>query len=426
MTYFSYLNQQLYVENFSLQQLAAEFGTPCYVYSKAALENSWQQYSKSLAKHGSKHKLFYAVKANSNLAILNVLTQLGAGFDAVSGGEIERILAAGGKADKIVFSGVGKSLAEISMAIDLEIYSINVESTAELIRINAIAQQKNKVVNIAIRVNPDISANSHPYISTGSKQNKFGIAYTEALGICQQAYSLENINLKGLTCHIGSQITSMQPFLSAVDQLLALIAQLTTSGIEIQYLDIGGGLGVRYKDESPPLPEEYIDAIMSKISDKALEIHFEPGRSIVANAGILLTKVEYIKNSVSNNFCIVDAAMNDLIRPALYQSFHDIVAVNLTEALQSKEYAIVGPVCESGDFFAKSRSLAVKEGDLLAIKSAGAYGFSMSSNYNTRPRCAEVLVDNTKAYLIRERETVTQLMQNERLPNAARYIPSRL
>lgn len=405
--------------NFHAQKIAREFGTPCYVYSKQALLQNWQEFYTPFKNSGVPFKIHYAVKANSNLAILNILAKLGAGFDVVSGGEIERVLAAGGKATDIVFAGVGKSTAEIERAIALGIYSIHVESTAELQRIDELATQQNKKIGIAIRVNPDVSANTHDYIATGTKDNKFGIDYTKAVDIYQQASKLANIQIKGIACHIGSQITSLEPFLRAIDQLLVIIKQLQQLGIQLEYVDVGGGLGVRYADEQPPTPQAYVDAILSKLQQHNLAIHIEPGRSLVASTGILLTKVEYIKNTPSTNFAIVDAAMNDLIRPALYQSYHDIQQVSAHPQLPAQDYAVVGPICESGDFFAlqPKRKLSITSGDLLAILDCGAYGFSMSSNYNSRPRCAEVLVDGNDIYLIRKRETIKELFANEHIVN---------
>jgi diaminopimelate decarboxylase len=413
MTNISYRGDDLYVEDVALTEIAAKFGTPCYVYSKSQIQNNLQAYMQPLKNSGRSFALNYSVKANSNLAILNLLAKLGANFDVVSGGEIDRVLAAGGKGQNIIFSGVGKSSAEISHAIDVGVYSIHVESIAELERIQDIAKQKNKPATIALRVNPDVHAHSHPYISTGSKDNKFGIAYQQAIATYKQAAKMSHIIIKGIACHVGSQLTSLDPILEATDQLLAIIEKLNDAGIHIEYIDIGGGLGICYKDEQPPTPEEYVNAIVAKIKSTNLELHIEPGRSIVANAGLLLTKVEYLKQTDSNNFAIVDAAMNDLIRPALYSSYHAIIPVHKNTQAQPQEYSIVGPVCESGDFFAHKRSISVTTGELLAIKDAGAYGYSMSSNYNSRPRCAEILIDGQKMHLINKRETMAQLMQNE-------------
>jgi diaminopimelate decarboxylase len=418
MDQFNYRNHILFVEDLPLSQLAAEYETPCYIYSKKAIEQNWLQYTQSFANTSRQHRIFYAVKANSSLAILNILSKLGAGFDAVSGGEIDRVLAAGGKADDIVFSGVGKSSAEIAKAIDLGIHSLNIESTAELQRAQEIAKAKNKSINIAIRVNPGVSANSHPYISTGSKENKFGIEYDQALQIFSLAATLPNLKIKGITCHIGSQITSMQPFEEAIEQVLNMIDLLTKQNIKLEFVNLGGGLGVCYKNETPPTPAVYVKTILDKLQNCPLELHLEPGRSIIADAGVLLTKVEYLKTTGANNFAIIDAAMNDLLRPALYESYHQILPVQESSTAAITKYNIVGPVCESGDFLGKERLLNIAAGDLLTIKTCGAYGFSMSSNYNTRPRCAEVMVDGAKAYLIRRRETVQQLFANEMVINA--------
>ncbi len=416
MTYFNYRDQILHVESVALSKLAAEFSTPCYVYSRHAISQNWARYAEAFAASQHPYKIFYAIKANSNIAILNLLAKLGAGFDAVSGGEIDRVLAAGGAPQNIVFSGVGKNSAEISKAIDLGIHSINIESHAELLRVQAIAQQKNKQVEIALRINPDIDANSHPYISTGSKENKFGIDYQQAVKIFTLAANMANIKITGISCHIGSQITSLAPFMQAIDQLLAIIQELAAQNIKLRFINIGGGLGVTYQDETPPSAEQYVQAIVAKLKNLDLEIHIEPGRSIIADTGVLLTKVEYIKTTGENKFAIVDAAMNDLMRPCLYNSYHEIVPV-IQPAItaNTEKYTIVGPICESSDFLAKDRYLALQAGDLLAIKNTGAYGFSMSSNYNTRPRCAEILVDQQQAYVIRQRETIEQLLQNEQL-----------
>lgn len=408
MSNFTYHNSQLYAENVSLNAIAEQFSTPCYVYSKKTIEQNWHEYASKI-KH-----VFYAVKANSNLSILAILAKLGSGFDTVSGGEIQRVLLAGGKPNKIVFSGVGKTAAELTMAIDLEIHSINIESIAELLRIQEIASQRKKIVNIALRINPDVTANTHPYISTGSKHNKFGIDFSNAVEIFTLASNLENIKIQGISCHIGSQITSLEPFLQAIDQLLIIIDQLAKENIYIKIINIGGGLGITYKDETPPTATEYLDAILNKLSSRDLEIHLEPGRSIIANAGILLTKVEYVKTTGDNHFAIVDAGMNDLIRPALYDSYHNIIPVKQNPVdIKTTNYSIVGPVCESSDFLAKNRQLNLKSGDLLAVETCGAYGFSMSSNYNTRPKCAEILVDNDKATIICRRETIEQVLSNE-------------
>ncbi len=413
--HFQYQQQQLCVEDVPLQLIAQQYGTPCYVYSKRAITNNWQAFADAFATSGHKHQIFYAIKANSSLAILKLLNSMGAGFDAVSGGEIERVLVAGGNPQKIVFSGVGKSNVEIKRAIDLGIYSIHVESIAELERIQEIAQQCNKRANIALRINPDVAIDSHAYISTGSKSSKFGIDYVNAVEIYCKAQQMPNINIRGISCHIGSQIDSLKPFLSAIDQLLAIIEQLTAKNIQLEYIDVGGGLGIPYQNETMPSTAEYIAAITDKLQNSKLAIHIEPGRAIVANAGILLTKVEYLKTTGDNNFVIVDAAMNDLIRPALYHSYHEIIPVRETTISTDKIYNVVGPVCETGDFLGEKRALEVKSGDLLAVMTAGAYGFCMSSNYNTRPHCAEVLVNGSQINLINQRQTLEQLWQNEKL-----------
>lgn len=415
MSDFQYHNQELYIEDIALSEIAKQFGTPCYVYSKNTINTNWKAFYTPLQNSTKPFKMYYAVKSNSNLTILSLLASLDAGFDVVSVGEIERVLAAGGCAENIVFSGVGKTATEIKRAIDLNISSIHIESEQELQRVNDIAKNSNKIVNIAVRINPDVSSGSHPYINTGSKNNKFGVDFDKAITVYQQAASLKNIVIKGIACHIGSQLTSLEPFLSAIDQLLILIESLQKIGINLQYIDIGGGLGICYNNETPPSPQEYISAIVNKLQHTDLEIHIEPGRSIVATAGILLTKIEYLKSTANNNFAIVDAAMNDLLRPALYQSFHKVVPTQLYNSAQEKNYSIVGPVCESGDFLATNRSLSLTAGDLLAIKDCGAYGFSMSSNYNTRPRCPEILVDKDVITLIRKRETIEQLLENEML-----------
>jgi len=413
MSSFHYNNQELYIEQVALSEIAKQFQTPCYVYSQHAISNNWHAFHEALLHSHKEFKIYYAVKANSNLAILRLLASLGAGFDVVSGGEMERVLAAGGDASKIVFSGVGKTSAEIERAIDLNISSIHVESEQELLRIHTIAKDANKSVNIAIRVNPGIASGSHPYISTGSKNNKFGIDFDNALAVYQQAAGLSHIVIKGIACHIGSQLTSLEPFLGAIDQLLLLIESLKEININLEYIDVGGGLGICYKDEMPPSPQEYVNAVVDKIKHTNLELHIEPGRSIVANAGAILTKVEYIKTTGNNHFAVVDAAMNDLMRPSLYQSFHSIIPVQDHNNAAEQNYAIVGPICESGDFLGTNRKLRLNAGDLLAIKDCGAYGSSMSSNYNTRPRCPEILVNGTNITLIRKRETVEQLLENE-------------
>lgn len=415
MSFVEYKAQELYVENIPYKQIATEFGTPCYVYSKQAILHNWHGFYDALKQSNKPFKINYAVKANSNLSILRLLANQGSGFDVVSSGEIDRVLAAGGNAKDIFFSGVGKSSAEINYALDLDIYSIHIESEEELFRINELAQKKDKIANIAFRINPNVTANTHPYIATGANDNKFGIEYAKALAIYLEAKTLPNVKIKGIASHIGSQITEIEPFVSAIEQLHTVIQQLTVNGIQLEYIDIGGGLGIRYNDEEPPSKQEYVNAILKALANLDLEIHIEPGRAIVADAGTLLTRVEYLKSNDHNNFAIVDCGMNDLIRPALYDSYHGVQPVHLSSLAAERNYAIVGPICESGDFIAMhpKRKLKITAGDLLVVKDCGAYGFSMSSNYNTRPRCAEVLIDGDKIELIRKRETIEQLLENE-------------
>lgn len=416
MDYFDYRDACLYAENVDLSSIAETYGTPCYVYSRATLERHWQVFDNSLKNY--RHLVCYAVKANSNLAILNILARLGSGFDIVSGGELERVLRAGGKADKIVFSGIGKTKAEISRALDVGIRCFNVESEAELYRINDIAANKGKSAPISFRVNPDVDAHTHPYISTGLKENKFGIAIDNAIDIFTKAASLNNVQIRGIDCHIGSQLTETEPFVDALKRVLILIEKLSTIGIELQHIDLGGGLGVVYDDETPPKPNEYVEALTQILGDEfPYEILIEPGRAIAANAGILLTQVEYLKNTPDKNFAIVDAGMNDLIRPALYGAWQQIVPVKPRQDEAVQNYDIVGPICETGDFLGKNRELALKEGDLLAIRGSGAYGFVMSSNYNSRPRIPEIMVDKDRVILIRRRETIDDLLAFENIFN---------
>jgi diaminopimelate decarboxylase len=416
MDYFDYRDACLYAENVDLSSIAETYGTPCYVYSRATLERHWQVFDNSLKNY--RHLVCYAVKANSNLAILNILARLGSGFDIVSGGELERVLRAGGKAEKIVFSGIGKTKAEISRALDVGIRCFNVESEAELYRINDIAANKGKSAPISFRVNPDVDAHTHPYISTGLKENKFGIAIDDAIDIFTKAASLDNVQIRGIDCHIGSQLTEVEPFVDALKRVLILIEKLKLAGIELQHIDLGGGLGVVYDDETPPQPNEYVEALTQILGDEfPYEILIEPGRAIAANAGILLTQVEYLKNTPDKNFAIVDAGMNDLIRPALYSAWQQIVPVKPRQNEPVQNYDIVGPICETGDFLGKNRDLALKEGDLLAIRSSGAYGFVMSSNYNSRPRIPEIMVDKDRVILIRRRETIDDLLAFENIIN---------
>ena len=412
MDFFQYKNNQLMAENLPVKQLAEQFGTPLYVYSRATLERHWHAFNNAFGEHP--HLVCFAVKSNPNIAILNVMAKLGSGFDIVSQGELERVLAAGGDAAKVVFSGVAKSRQEIARALEVNIRCFNVESEAELLRINQIAGEMGKISPISLRVNPDVDAHTHPYISTGLKENKFGVSVEQAREVYKLAATLPNIKIVGMDCHIGSQLTELQPFLDAVDRLIVLIEQLKQDGIRLKHLDLGGGLGVTYTDETPPHPTEYAKALWEKLSAfSELEIIVEPGRAITANAGILVTKVEYLKSNESRNFAIVDAGMNDMIRPALYQAYMNILEIDRTLVREEKIYDVVGPICETSDFLGKQRKLAIAEGDYLAQRSAGAYGASMSSNYNSRPRTAEVMVDGDKAYLIRRREALNELWQLE-------------
>ena len=414
MDFFQYKNNQLMAENLPVKQLAEQFGTPLYVYSRATLERHWHAFNNAFGEHP--HLVCFAVKSNPNIAILNVMAKLGSGFDIVSQGELERVLAAGGDAGKVVFSGVAKSRQEIARALEVNIRCFNVESEAELLRINQIAGEMGKIALISLRVNPDVDAHTHPYISTGLKENKFGVSVEQAREVYKVAATLPNIKIVGMDCHIGSQLTELQPFLDAVDRLIVLMEQLKQDGIHLKHLDLGGGLGVTYTDETPPHPTEYAKALWEKLSAfNELEIIVEPGRAITANAGILVTKVEYLKSNESRNFAIVDAGMNDMIRPALYQAYMNILEIDRTLAREEKIYDVVGPICETSDFLGKQRKLAIAEGDYLAQRSAGAYGASMSSNYNSRPRTAEVMVDGDKAYLIRRREALNELWQLESL-----------
>ena len=414
MDFFQYKNNQLMAENLPVKQLAEQFGTPLYVYSRATLERHWHAFDNAFGEHP--HLVCFAVKSNPNIAILNVMAKLGSGFDIVSQGELERVLAAGGDAAKVVFSGVAKSRQEIARALEVNIRCFNVESEAELLRINQVAGEMGKIAPISLRVNPDVDAHTHPYISTGLKENKFGVSVEQAREVYKLAATLSNIKIVGMDCHIGSQLTELQPFLDAVDRLIVLMEQLKQDGIHLKHLDLGGGLGVTYTDETPPHPTEYAKALWEKLSAfSELEIIVEPGRAITANAGILVTKVEYLKSNESRNFAIVDAGMNDMIRPALYQAYMNILEIDRTLAREEKIYDVVGPICETSDFLGKQRKLAIAEGDYLAQRSAGAYGASMSSNYNSRPRTAEVMVDGDKAYLIRRREALNELWQLESL-----------
>ena len=408
MDFFQYKNEQLYVEDLPVKQLAEEFGTPLYIYSRATLERHWHAFDSALGKHP--HLICYAVKANSNIGILNVMAKLGSGFDIVSQGELERVLEAGGEASKVVFSGVAKSRAEIMRALEVGIRCFNVESVAELHHINQIAGEMGKVAPISLRVNPDVDAHTHPYISTGLKENKFGVSVDEAREVYKLAATLLHVKITGMDCHIGSQLTELQPFLDATDRLIRLMEQLKEDGITLKHLDLGGGLGVTYTDETPPHPSDYATALLNKLKDyEDLEIILEPGRAIAANAGILVAKVQYLKSNESRNFAITDTGMNDMIRPALYEAYMNIIEIDRTLEREKAIYDVVGPVCETSDFLGKQRELAIAEGDYIAQRSAGAYGASMSSNYNSRPRTAEVLVDGDKAHLIRRRESLSEL-----------------
>ncbi len=411
MDYFDYKNDQLFAENVPLEKIASEYGTPCYVYSRATLERHWHAFNDAFADQP--HLICYSVKANSNIAILNLLARLGSGFDIVSVGELERVLKAGGDPKKVVFSGVGKRLDEMQRALEVGIHCFNIESTAELERLQQVAASMDKIANISIRVNPDVDAGTHPYISTGLKENKFGIDINIAEDVYQQAAEMSHIQIIGIDCHIGSQLTEVAPFMDALERLLDLADRLKEKNIAIQHLDLGGGLGVRYKDENPPLPSDYTKHLFTNERLREYQIIIEPGRAIAANTAVLLTTVEYLKHSEEKNFAIVDAAMNDLIRPSLYQSWQEIIPLDRAKKGDTQHYDIVGPICESGDFLGKDRELSLQQGDLLAIRSAGAYGFTMASNYNTRPRAAEVLVDNDSSALIRKRESIESLFADE-------------
>jgi diaminopimelate decarboxylase len=411
MTAFQLRGGRLQAESVPLDDIARRFGTPCYVYSRAALESAFRAFTAPLA--GREHLVCYAMKANSNLGVLDVLARLGAGFDIVSGGELARVLAAGGDPRKVVFSGVGKSEAEIRTAAAAGILCFNVESAAELARIERVAGQIGARAPISLRVNPDVDPRTHPYISTGLKDNKFGIAYDEALPLYRKAAASASLRVVGIDFHIGSQLTDAAPFVAALDRVLELVDALAKRGIALHHLDLGGGLGIRYRDEQPPPPAEYLGAMLARLSGRTEKILLEPGRALVGNAGCLLTRVEYLKHGPDRNFAVVDAAMNDLLRPALYDAWHDIVPVAPRDAPQL-QYDVVGPVCESADFLGRGRSLALAEGDLLAILSAGAYGMAMSSNYNSRPRVPEVMIDGAAAHLVRERESLPSLFALER------------
>ena len=408
MDFFHYQQGQLYVEQRPVKEIAEQFGTPLYIYSKATLERHWHAFNSALGDHP--HLICFAVKSNSNIGVLNVMAKLGSGFDIVSQGELERVLTAGGEPSKIVFSGVAKTAEEIQRALEVGIRCFNVESIAELYQINQTAQEMGKIAPISLRVNPDVDAHTHPYISTGLKENKFGISVHEAREVYKLAAKLPYVEIVGMDCHIGSQLTELQPFLDATDRLIALMAQLASDGIQLKHLDLGGGLGVTYTNETPPHPTDYAKALLAKLKAyKNLEIILEPGRAITANAGILVAKVQYLKNNENRHFAITDAGMNDMIRPALYEAYMNIIEVDRTLDRDQAVYDVVGPICETSDFLGKQRTLAIAQGDLIAQRSAGAYGASMSSNYNSRPLTAEVLVDGDKAFLIRRRQRIEEL-----------------
>lgn len=413
MDYFNYRNDELFAEDVAVQDIVYKYGSPCYVYSRATLERHWHAFDRAFGNQA--HLICYAVKANSNIAILNLLARLGSGFDIVSLGEMERVLAAGGDPQKIVFSGVGKREDEILAALKVGIRCFNVEVSDELDRINRLAGQLGVIAPVSFRVNPDVDAKTHPYISTGLKENKFGIDIEQALDEYRRAAALPHIKVIGVDCHIGSQLTEIRPFLDALDRILNLVSALKAEGIVLRHLDLGGGLGIRYKDEQPPEPADYIGAVLEHLGANDFEILLEPGRAIVGNAGILVTQVEYLKPTAHRNFAIVDAAMNDLVRPSLYSAWQNIIPVKKQSQAPEMRWDIVGPVCETGDFLGKERTLRIAQGDLLAIRSSGAYGFSMSSNYNSRPRVAELMVDGSDLHLIRARETIAQLWAGEQL-----------
>jgi diaminopimelate decarboxylase len=411
VTILNYRNNLLHIEDISLDKIAQQFGTPCYVYSKAALTQAYNEFTQAFTGHD--HLVCYAVKANSNLAILNLFAKLGSGFDIVSGGELARVLAAGGSPAKIVFSGVGKTESEIRDALSHDIFCFNVESESELLRLDRIAAGIQKMAPVSLRVNPDVDAKTHPYISTGLKENKFGIAYEDAHALYRRAKSLSHIKIKGLDCHIGSQLTEISPFVDALKKILLLLDKLEQDGITVSHLDLGGGIGIRYQNEQVLSIKDYAVELLAVLGARRQKIILEPGRRLVGNAGILLTRVEYLKHGDAKNFAIVDCAMNDLMRPALYDAYHEIRPVTQRQG-STHRYEIVGPVCETGDFIGRDRELALQEGDLLAILSAGAYGMSMSSNYNTRPRAAEVMVDRSELHLIRSREQIDALFASEK------------
>ncbi len=413
MNSFAYHDGELHAEGMPLRRIAERYGTPCYVYSRAAVEQTFRSFDAAFA--GQEHLTCFAVKANSSLALLNLLARLGSGFDIVSGGELQRVLAAEGDPGRTVFSGVGKTADEMRQALAAGIFCFNVESEAELLRLNRVAGAAGATAAISLRVNPEVDPRTHPYIATGLQENKFGVAYAEALRLYRRAREMPHLVIAGIGCHIGSQLTQLDPFVVALDRILELADQLGKEGIALTHVDVGGGLGIRYRDESPPAFADYARALTSRIGARRLKLLLEPGRALVGNAGILLTRVEYLKQGGGGrNFAVVDAAMNDLMRPTLYDAFHEVRPVTAGNG-GGAIYEVVGPVCESGDFLARSRELSLRENDLLAIMSAGAYGMSMSSNYNTRPRATEVIVDKEQAHLVRKRETIDELMASERL-----------
>ena len=413
MDHFSYQDGQLYAEDLPLEKIAEQFSTPTYVYSRATLERHYQAYKKAFGKHDN--LICYAVKANSNLAVLNILAKLGSGFDIVSVGELERVLKAGGKPGNIIFSGVGKQPHEMQRALEVGIHCFNIESEAELYRLSEVASGMSKVANISLRVNPDVDAGTHPYISTGLKDNKFGVAIEQAERIYLAAKTLPGLSIVGVDCHIGSQLTETAPFLDALDRVLLLVDKLSEQDIEIKHLDLGGGLGVTYQNETPPEPDEYVKALMTRLGGRHQKIILEPGRSIAANAGVLLTRVEFLKCTEAKNFAIIDAAMNDLIRPSLYSAWQRILPIEQDKQGETRNYDLVGPVCETGDFLGKNRNMVLEAGDLLAVRSSGAYGFVMSSNYNSRNRPAEIVVDGDQMILARRRETIEDQYALEQL-----------
>lgn len=410
MSPFQYHDGMLHAENVPLARIAAQYGTPCYVYSRAALTKAWRDFDAAFA--GRDHLVCYAVKANPNIGVLNVFARLGSGFDIVSGGELARVLAAGGDPHKIVFSGVGKTAAEMRAALQAGILCFNIESAPELELLNRVAGEMGVTAPVSLRVNPDVDAKTHPYIATGLKDNKFGVAYDDALTVYRRARELPHLRIEGVDCHIGSQLTEVSPFVAALERVLALVDALAADGIAVHHIDLGGGLGIRYRDETPPPVAEYAKSVLRTLGNRKQKLLFEPGRLLTGNAGVLLSEVLFLKHGQDRNFAVVDAAMNDLMRPALYEAWHDVLPLRSTPA-SGRVYDIVGPVCESGDFLARDRQLSVNAGDLIAIASAGAYGMSMSSNYNTRPRAAEIMVDGDRIFPIRDRENIAELFAGE-------------